>query len=124
MALLNLRGTKKASAKPVEKKLAVTESPKVSTHASAQPFVLKRPHITEKASASAEKGVYVFEVTTSANKRDIAAAVRAMYKVTPVKVTVVNKPQKRIIVKGRLGVRPAGKKAYVFLKKGEKIEVV
>jgi len=91
---------------------------------SARPGVLMRPHVTEKASASAEKGVYVFRVSLDAGKHEIAEAVRAMYKVTPVKVTIVTMPTKHTFVKGRLGVRAKGKKAYVHLKKGEKIEVV
>ena len=91
---------------------------------SSHPGVLVRPHITEKASASAEKGAYVFQVATGANKRDIAKAVATMYKVHPMKVTIVAIPKKSITVKGRPGFRKGGKKAYVYLTKGEKIELV
>ncbi len=87
-------------------------------------FVLKHPRITEKASFSAEKGVYVFEVAKDANKKVIAEAVKEMYKVTPVRVNVVKIPAKRVIVRGKNGMKSGGKKAYVFLKKGDKIETM
>jgi ribosomal protein L23 len=64
----------------------------------------------------------VIKVSSSANKRDIARAVNFFYKVTPVKVRVVNMPHKRVFVKGRTGFRGGGKKAYVYLKTGQKIE--
>ena len=130
MSFLNLR---KKNTEPKEapkketvvKKLAVAEATKsVKGEGVGYSNAIIRAHITEKASASAEKGIYVFEVATNANKREIAKAVSAFYKVTPIKVTVVTIPKKRIVVKGKLGVRAGGKKAYVFLKKGEKIELV
>ncbi len=126
MSLLNLRKKKTettpAPKKETTKKAVATTGVKV-VHVS-HPGVLVRPHITEKASASAEKGAYVFQVATSANKRDIAKAVSGMYKVNPVKVTIVAIPKKSIMVKGRPGFRKGGKKAYVYLAKGEKIELV
>ncbi len=109
----------------VSKKVTITDGAKTGKgFGTARPHVLVRPHVTEKASTSAEKGVYVFRVALDAGKREIAEAVRALYKVTPVKVTIVTMPIKRRIVKGRLGVRAQGKKAYVYLQKGEKIEIV
>ncbi len=125
MSLLNLRKknieTSVAPKKEVTKKVVTTTGAK-ALHASS-PGVLVRPHITEKASASAEKGAYVFHVAMHANKRDIAKSVATFYKVNPVKVTIVAIPKKKITVKGRPGFRKGGKKAYVFLKEGEKIEI-
>lgn len=86
--------------------------------------VIKRPRITEKASRGAEISVYSFEVARDASKKTIAAAVRALYNVTPIKVATVTIPKKEIIVRGKRGVRGGGKKAYVYLKKGETIEFV
>lgn len=89
-------------------------------------FVLRRPRITEKATEQAEHGVYVFEVATTATKKTIADAIVHFYKVTPRKIRVTQIPQKRISskVRGRYGVKKAGKKAYVYLKKGDRIEIV
>ena len=126
MSLLNLR-KKNNETKTTPKKETVKKSVAVvaTTKTAHVPrsHVLVRPHITEKAAASAEKGIYVFQVAMDANKLEIAAAVALAYKVTPVKVTIAAIPRKLITVKGKVGFRKGGKKAYVYLKKGEKIEI-
>lgn len=87
--------------------------------------VLLRPRITEKAALSADRaGVYVFEVMDKATKKSIAASVKATYKVTPVKVRVAKIAPKAVFVRGKRGVKKGGKKAYVYLKKGDKIELL
>ena len=87
--------------------------------------VLLRPRITEKAALSADKnGVYVFEVMPKATKGQIAASVKAAYKVTPVKVRTAKIAPKAVFVRGKHGVKSGGKKAYVYLKKGDKIELL
>ncbi len=85
--------------------------------------VLMRPRITEKASMHQAIGVYTFNVAESATKTQIAEAVRAAYKVTPRAVRIVSVPSKtkRNMRTGRTGVKTGGKKAYVYLKKGETI---
>ena len=72
------------------------------------------------------QGAYVFNVAMGANKIDIARAVRELYKVTPRMVRIVAVPRKAVMTRGtnRRGMTVAGKKAYVFLKKGETIEIV
>lgn len=87
--------------------------------------VLLRPRITEKAALVADKSnVYVFEVAKIATKKSISDSVHAVYGVVPVKVRVVPIPSKRVIVRGKRGVKKGGKKAYVYLKKGDKIELM
>lgn len=87
--------------------------------------VLVRPRITEKAVLGADKsGVYVFEVMPKATKTQIAASVKAAYKVEPVKVRIAKIPAKAVFVRGKKGVKSGGKKAYVYLKKGDKIELL
>ena len=70
---------------------------------------LIRPHVTEKATMSAERSVYVFEVDPQATKSDIHKAFVEKYKITPVRINTVTIPAKN-------------KKAYIYLKKGEKLE--
>ena len=79
------------------------------------------PKISEKAIYLAERGIYIFEVPTSANKIEVAKAVEAAFKV---KVTDVN----MVIIKGKikrykqiLGRRQDVKKAMIKLEKGQKI---
>ena len=81
------------------------------------------PHISEKAVAMAENGVYVFDVPANANKISVAQAVESAFKV---EVTDVN----MVVIKGKLkrfqksmGRRKDVKKAYVKLKKGQTLAI-
>lgn len=83
---------------------------------------LRAPRSTEKASAMASGGTYVFLVDPAANKRAIAQAVEARYGVSVDRVRVMcNPPKERR--RGRIiGWKPGLKKAAVRLKKGIRIE--
>ena len=83
------------------------------------------PRITEKGAFLAEKGAYVFNVGINANKAEIARAILEVYKVAPRKVTLVAIPKKASRTRGtnRMGTSGGGKKAYVFLKTGDTIEL-
>lgn len=85
--------------------------------------VIKKARITEKAAVSAEKGKYVFEIFDSATKASVAAAVKELYKVTPIAVNIARTPAKKISRRGKVGVKKGVIKAYVTLKKGETIEL-
>lgn len=87
--------------------------------------ILLQPRITEKAGFMAEKSnVYVFNVANAATKHSVSLAMQEVYKVTPEKVSVVAVPGKKVFVRGKWGERKGGKKAYVYLKKGDKIEII
>lgn len=86
--------------------------------------VLMRPRITEKAAIGTGDNVYVFNVRPGTKKPEIAAAVRRVYGVTVTKVNVVTIPTKPVSRRGIRGVKRGGKKAYVYLKKGDKIELM
>ena len=91
------------------------------------PSVLKHPRVTEKATIQSENGVYVFDVAPRATKKDVAEAVEALYKVTPRKINMARVPSKRVRVRGaqnKYGVKSGGKKAYVYVKKGDTIDIV
>ena len=87
--------------------------------------ILLSPRITEKGAYLSSQGAYVFNVASGANKKEIAEAIQKVFKVTPRKVTMVAVPVKRVQTRGsnRMGKTAGGKKAYVFLKKGETIEL-
>ncbi|MES2223405.1 MAG: 50S ribosomal protein L23 [Patescibacteria group bacterium] len=86
--------------------------------------IIIRPRITEKAAALSETGnVYTFEVTQSATKTTIKRAIKEIYKVAPSRVNIVNLKAKNVIVKGKKGSTKAVVKAYVYLKKGDKIDL-
>ena len=88
-------------------------------------LIIKKPRITEKSGVQAETlGVYTFEVTAKANKKNIAKAIKELYKVTPVKVNITHLPAKVVFSRGKTGRKSGVKKAVVYLKKGDKIEFV
>ena len=87
--------------------------------------VLKKPRVTEKASFVTEDGAYTFEVTPSATKQEIAKAIKEAYGVTPIKVRTLPIRSKRVFYRGReRGASRGGKKAVIYLKKGERIEFI
>lgn len=86
--------------------------------------ILTRPHITEKATMTSESSVYVFQIPQTATKADVLKAFTLKYKSTPVKVATVRIPAKKVFVRGKRGVSSGYKKAYIYLKKGEKVEIV
>lgn len=81
------------------------------------------PRITEKAAYGAEKNVFVFNVTKDANKIQIKKAIKDQYKVTPTKIAIVVAKPKNVMFRGKPGKKSGFKKAYVYLKKGDTIEV-
>ncbi len=124
---------KKDSVKAEEKKEVVVKDTKVKAKASKKAegevafdsgSVIRNPRITEKAAYASDKNVYTFDIASRASKIEIVKAIKAIYNVVPVKVNVVAIPKKRVVRKNTLGVKGGGKKAYVFLKKGDKIEFV
>lgn len=85
--------------------------------------IIIKPHITEKSNFLNEIGAYVFKVFDDSNKIMITSAIKELYKVKPVKVNIVNIPSSSIFLRGKRGIKPGFKKAIVYLKKGEKIEI-
>jgi large subunit ribosomal protein L23 len=84
--------------------------------------VIRRPLITEKGLAAKEtEGTLVFDVSPAATKTEVKQAVEALFKVKVAAVrtsNVLGKERRR----GKFaGFRPDWKKAYVRLKKGEKL---
>ncbi len=88
--------------------------------------VLLAPRITEKATMSTGMGVYVFDVMPTASKQQIKSAIERAYKVRPRLVRVVTIPTKNVrnMRTGQSGVQQGGKKAYIYLKKGETITIM
>ncbi|HTR80032.1 MAG TPA: 50S ribosomal protein L23 [Bacteroidota bacterium] len=88
--------------------------------------ILKRPLITEKMTALAEKRQYAFEVDINANKIDIARAVEKKFNVTVESIRTIRSKGKRkaqMTKRGRIpGKRVDMKKAIVTLGKDQKID--
>ena len=84
--------------------------------------ILLRPRITEKASMVLEKNVHAFEIASDATKKQVAEAIKVFYKVTPIRVNIVKNPTKEVFIRGKKGKKAGVKKAYVYLKTGDKLE--
>lgn len=86
------------------------------------------PRVSEQTYQMSAKGVYVFNVPTTANKQEVKAAIEAQYDVTveSVNTTVIKGKKKASNRRGSrpvYGARKNIKKAYATLKDGDKISV-
>ncbi len=86
-------------------------------------IILTQPHLTEKATRlEAKERTYIFKVGDTATKIDIANEVAAKFNVKVEAVRSVRIPARAKRVGKSSGWTSAFKKAYVKLKKGEKLE--
>jgi large subunit ribosomal protein L23 len=126
---MGLFGTKKSDAKK-ETSVSLPKAEKVKTPGTAMPFdiasAIIKPRITEKAALLLEKNVYTFEIPKGASKFDVRDAVVSLYKVTPTQIRIVNQAPRRHMSKmrGREMLVSGKRKAYVYLKKGDRIDLV
>jgi large subunit ribosomal protein L23 len=117
--------SKKIEESAVEKTVSAPAVQARATDANLSSVIVK-PRITEKAVRLGEQNVYTFVVRRDATKRDVTAAIKALYNVTPVNVNIVNKTprQYKSKAKNRVLTEKGMKKAYVYLKKGDSISLV
>ena len=116
--------TKKESDKKEVKK--VNTAPKALGTDYNLASVIVAPRLTEKTVGLGDNNVYTFQVKQDATKYQVRAAVKSLYNVTPVKVNIVNKKAAKRMVGSRGKVKHVAgiKKAYVYLKKGDSINLV
>ncbi len=83
---------------------------------------IRRPLITEKGLAKKEtEGTLIFDVAPGATKNEVKQAVEALFKVKVETVRTANVLGKERRRGQYAGYKPDWKKAYVRLKKGEKM---
>ena len=123
---LNMAIFKRATAKETKPAKAESKVPaKKAGVAKVRTGVLLAPRVTEKAAIMSEAGTYVLMVSVDATKKEVSAAVEALYKVAPRQVRMVSMNPTRVTTRatGKAGYTNRAKKAYVFLKKGDKIDL-
>ena len=76
------------------------------------------------AIATLEAPPTTFEIDPKATKVLVGKAFIEKYKVNPVKISTVTIPAKNVFVRGKKGKKSGYKKAYIYLKKGDKIETL
>jgi large subunit ribosomal protein L23 len=84
---------------------------------------IRQPIVTEKATILSELNKTVFKVHSGANKNSIKKNIEKLFKVTVVKVNIINTKTKKKIKQGKLSTKPGYKKAIVTLKKGQSIDL-
>jgi large subunit ribosomal protein L23 len=85
--------------------------------------IVKYPLVTEKSTELGAHNQYVFEVSTQANKVQIAKAVSEIFKVEVDKVCTINLKAEGRPFGSRARKRKARKKAIVTLKAGHQIDL-
>ncbi|MGI6360606.1 MAG: 50S ribosomal protein L23 [Acholeplasmatales bacterium] len=85
--------------------------------------IIKEPIITEQSTKMIEgSNTYTFKVDKKANKIEIKNAVEHIFKVHVLRVNTTNVDRKFKRMGQHEGFKPAYKKAYVTIAKGEKID--
>ena len=107
-----------------EKKPKGVKTVKESSAVAIRGSVIKNPRITEKASMLAEFNAYTFDINPRSNKREVSKAIQSMYKVIPLKIRIITQKSVKVAKRGTRGKSAAGKKAMVYLKKEDKIELI
>ena len=116
-------GETQENRKPVERKTdeATEKSERTAPVRFGAASLIKRAHVTEKTSAGGVGGKYTFVVSQSANKDEVARAVKARYGVAVRDVNILSMPGKMRRRGRQIGWRAGFKKAVVTLKEGETI---
>ena len=105
------------------KEAKVTKTKKTVEAEKKEMKLIISPRITEKASLQSNANAYTFVVSKDATKLSIANEIKKTYKVTPKAVNITNIPRQRVFVRGKMGMSAGMKKAVVFLKKGDTINL-
>ena len=85
--------------------------------------IIKAPVITEKSSALAQEGKYVFKVDSKANKTEIKEAIEKIFKVKVESISTINAKVKKRRVGRYTGLTNRYKKAIVKLAEGQTIDL-
>ncbi len=116
--------TKKPVSSKSEKKEISKDSKKAATSVSKISLqTLVRPIVSEKSAQLNDNFVIVFEVARNANRVQVRNAFRELYKVTPVKVNIMNVRGKRVRFGRIIGKRNDYKKALITLPKGTRVDI-
>ena len=84
---------------------------------------IRQPIITEKATNLSEYNKTVFKVDSGANKKTIKKNIEKLFKVTVVKINIINTKTKKKIKQGKISTKSGYKKAIITLKKGQSIDL-
>ena len=81
------------------------------------------PIVTEKSTNLSEQNKIVFKVPNKSNKSILKKNIEKIFKVSVVKVNIINKQSRKKITRGKKVKIKGYKKAIVTLKKGQSIDL-
>ena len=81
------------------------------------------PVITEKSTNLSEQNKIVFKVNKDANKKNLKKSIEKIFKVSVIKVNIINKKTRTKLTRGRKVKVTGYKKAIITLKKGQSIDL-
>ena len=84
---------------------------------------IRNPIITEKATILSEQNKTVFKVHAKANKKTIKKNIEKLFKVSVIKVNIINQKPKTKMKQGKKSLKSGYKKAIITLKKGQSIDL-
>ena len=93
------------------------------TQAAKDAKLILAPRVTEKASLQSNQNAFTFVVRGDATKLSLRDEIKKEYKVTPLAINITNIPRQWTFIRGKLGHKQGYKKAIVFLKKGDTINL-
>jgi len=81
------------------------------------------PIITEKSTILSEQNKTVFKVHSKANKKTIKKNIEKLFKVSVIKINIINRKRKLKMKQGKKSFKSGYKKAIITLKKGQSIDL-
>ena len=81
------------------------------------------PVVTEKSTNMSEFNKVTFKVPLSSNKNSLKKSIEKLFKVSVIKVNIVNKKTRIKVSRGKKVKKKGYKKAIVTLKKGQNIDL-
>ena len=81
------------------------------------------PILTEKSTALSEQNKIVFKVPSGSNKINLKKSIEKIFKVSVIKINIINKQNRKKLTRGRKVKVQGYKKAIITLKKGQSIDL-
>ena len=81
------------------------------------------PLVTEKSTNQSEYNKIVFKVPSKANKKNLKKNIEKIFKVSVIKINIINKQRRTKLTRGKKVKIPGFKKAIITLKKGQSIDL-
>ena len=81
------------------------------------------PIITEKSTNISEQNKIIFKVPSKANKKNLKTNIEKIFKVSVIKINIINKRNRIKTTRGKKVKIKGYKKAIITLKKGQNIDL-